>query len=299
MKTEESEGVMTLEIAQKEVGEWALRNFGEQGSYIPLMGMLEELGELCEARDRCDVGKMRDAIGDIGIYMLHYCAVRGWSMSELWDDRVGPTGPAMSAVRAICHSQIKGEQNIRGGTLKHDFLLKKELANLLWRMDQAAIDVGTDCLVLIYNTWELVKQRDWKKNPNNADKVAEREQEGTPPRVEGTPDGSWITQEDWDRAVVHQKATGQPAKLMMQRQQQEGCVDAPGMGAELHHLNAEAVAKALDDHHEKTGQHVSPTRMRQKMAMEAIVKAHASSLDEAVMLEIPGMESHRNKVPNG
>jgi NTP pyrophosphatase (non-canonical NTP hydrolase) len=164
---------MTLEIAQKEVGEWALRNFGEQSSYRPVLGMMEELGEFCEARDRFDVKNMRDAIGDIGIYMLHYCAIRGWSMSELWDDRVGPTGPIMSTVKALCHSQLKGEQNIRGGAARHDFLLKKELSNLLWRMDQAAIDVGTDCLVLIYNVWEKVKQRDWQKNPNNADKVVE------------------------------------------------------------------------------------------------------------------------------
>lgn len=178
---------MTLETAQKEVGEWALRNFGEQSSYRPMLGMMEELGEFCEARDRFDVKNMRDAIGDIGIYMLHYCAIRGWSMSELWDDRVGPTGPTMSAVKALCHSQLKGEQNIRGGAARHDFLLKKELSNLLWRMDQAAIDVGTDCLVLIYNVWEKVKQRDWQKNPNNADKVVEESRCADTLRPDETP----------------------------------------------------------------------------------------------------------------
>lgn len=164
---------MTLEIAQQEVTEWALRNFGEQDSHRPLLGILEELGEYSEARDRIDVAGMRDAIGDVGIYMLHYCGLRGWSMSELWDDRVGPTGPTMSTVKVLCQSHLKGAQNIRGGAAKHDFLLKKELSNLLWRMDQAAIDTGTDCLALIYNVWEKVKQRDWKKNPNNADKVVE------------------------------------------------------------------------------------------------------------------------------
>lgn len=164
---------MTLETAQKEVGEWALRNFGEQDSHRPLLGIFEELGEYAAARDQLDRDSMRDAIGDIGVYLLHYCSIRGWSASELWDNRVGPTGTDMGVIRSLSHHHLKGAQNIRGGAAKHDYYQKHELSMLLWRLDQASIDVGGDFLCILYNTWEMVKQRDWKKNPNNADKVVE------------------------------------------------------------------------------------------------------------------------------
>lgn len=100
----------SLEQLQKEVGDWSLANFGNQtsmvtgtplGSLAPLLGATEELGELChcvlkhhqgirgfgddtkyqEARD--------DAIGDLGIYLLDFCAREGVSLAEVinrtWD----------------------------------------------------------------------------------------------------------------------------------------------------------------------------------------------------------------------
>jgi NTP pyrophosphatase (non-canonical NTP hydrolase) len=268
METEEVEGTMTLEIAQKEVVEWALRNFGEQGSYRPLMGMLEELGEFCEARDRFDVKNMRDAIGDIGIYMLHYCAIRGWSMSELWDDRVGPTGPTMSTVKALCHSQLKGEQNIRGGAARHDFLLKKELSNLLWRMDQAAIDVGTDCLVLIYNIWEKVKQRDWQKNPNNADKVA----------AGASPEGA-----GGDSPVVLEILAEEDAKFIADI---DAAVEASRCEDTLRPDETPALAETAEAFHAMLE---SKNPSRSMFSMELIEDTP----------EVPGPEAHRNTVSNG
>lgn len=164
---------ISLSKMQEEVSSWAIYNFGEQDAYRPLLGIFEELGEYAFARDSLSPAGMRDAIGDMGIYILHYCSIRGWSSAELWDCRVGPTGPDMEVVRSLSHSHLKGAQNIRGGSAKHDFWLKQELSKLFWRLDQASIDLGGDFLRIIHNTWEIVKQRDWKKNPNNADEVVE------------------------------------------------------------------------------------------------------------------------------
>lgn len=84
-----------LENLVKEVHEWSSRNFGEQisketnqrlGSLCPLMGMVEEVGELMHVtlkrhqgiRGYDDTVKYEtnrdDAIADILIYMLDYCA---------------------------------------------------------------------------------------------------------------------------------------------------------------------------------------------------------------------------------
>jgi hypothetical protein len=107
--------------------------------------------------------------------MLHYCHLRGWSFQDLWEDRVGPSHTYMSYVKDLCHHHLKGAQGIRGGAEKHDFLMRNTLTGLLWWMDQAALDVRGDFLSILQETWDRVKLRDWQKNPNNADKVAEQE----------------------------------------------------------------------------------------------------------------------------
>lgn len=92
-----------LEIFQEQVGLWAYENFGKpQGksraqhdlidTNDPLMGMVEELGELHHAilkrKQMIRVGenhdgKERDAIGDLLIYCLDYCSRRGFSCSDI------------------------------------------------------------------------------------------------------------------------------------------------------------------------------------------------------------------------
>lgn len=84
---------------QVEVGTWALANFGDQDSYRPLLGMMEELGELTHAHLKTLQGvrisedhreKKKDALGDILIYMLHYCELEAIDLQrvlhEVWEE---------------------------------------------------------------------------------------------------------------------------------------------------------------------------------------------------------------------
>lgn len=86
-------------VLQDEVGEWAARNFGEVESWQPLMGVGEELGELNHAHlKRAQqirgitqdeyLTQARDAVGDIFIFLAHYCHLEGIDMSmavlETW-----------------------------------------------------------------------------------------------------------------------------------------------------------------------------------------------------------------------
>lgn len=74
---------MNLRIIQLEQKEWALKNFGDKPSWQPLIGVMEELGELCHAYLKREQGirgtaesheeEARDAVGDIVIYLLDFC----------------------------------------------------------------------------------------------------------------------------------------------------------------------------------------------------------------------------------
>lgn len=74
---------MDLERLQIEVGMWSDRNFPNNRPHHPLLGALEELGELSHAHLKMEQGirgnvdqhhyAKLDAIGDIIIYLADYC----------------------------------------------------------------------------------------------------------------------------------------------------------------------------------------------------------------------------------
>jgi NTP pyrophosphatase (non-canonical NTP hydrolase) len=77
---------------QAELLEWQTRNFPDRLSWEPVMGAMEELGELAHAHlkehqkirnTENHVENARDAVADITIYLLDYCNARGWNFEEL------------------------------------------------------------------------------------------------------------------------------------------------------------------------------------------------------------------------
>lgn len=168
--------VNPLSVTQAEIGDWALRNFGVQAPYRPFLGVGEELGELREAALVHDHAKARDAIGDIAIYLNHYCVLREWSFEEIWDARMAPGAVDMEylvLLGRLCHHQLKSEQGIRGGEETHAYASRHIMGYLLWMLDEDSMRHGGQFLEILQGTWDQVKQRDWKKNPANADKVAD------------------------------------------------------------------------------------------------------------------------------
>jgi NTP pyrophosphatase (non-canonical NTP hydrolase) len=74
---------------QAEVLSWSVRNFGEQPSSRLLLGLVEELGELCHAHLKQEQGIRTseaheaarvDAVGDVVIFLCDYCARTGLSL---------------------------------------------------------------------------------------------------------------------------------------------------------------------------------------------------------------------------
>ncbi len=90
---------LNLSDFQAEQKEWSLYNFGEHPSWHPLLGIMEEVGELAHAHLKQVQGirtneehteAKRDAIGDIIVYLSDYCTSEGIdfekAVQETWDE---------------------------------------------------------------------------------------------------------------------------------------------------------------------------------------------------------------------
>lgn len=83
---------MSLAQLQNELRPWVQHNFPDRPAHQPLLGVMEELGELAhshlkeEQRIRVSenhVRKIKDAIGDICIFLADYCNARGFDMDDI------------------------------------------------------------------------------------------------------------------------------------------------------------------------------------------------------------------------
>jgi len=68
---------------------WVDYNFPDQPGYQPLLGISEEVGELCHAHLKVEQGirgatdlQKRDALGDIFIYMMSYANAEGLDLES-------------------------------------------------------------------------------------------------------------------------------------------------------------------------------------------------------------------------
>ena len=74
--------MMDFKQLQEEQAPWVLHNFGKRPSYWPLLGAVEELGELAHAFLKREQGirttenhtaNIEDAVADIIIYLADFC----------------------------------------------------------------------------------------------------------------------------------------------------------------------------------------------------------------------------------
>lgn len=162
---------------------WAKANFGEQTPIQMMMGILGELGEFAEAFEANNNTEMVDAIGDVGVYLMNYCNLKGWSIESIMKlmtpvnrDAEHYPWKVMWFVRWLPHHQLKGDQNIRGGTAYHDDRMQRALGNMLWQLNAIATSMGTTFLDCLCKTWSKVSKRDWVLHPDDADKVVEKQE---------------------------------------------------------------------------------------------------------------------------
>ena len=157
------------------VATWSRQNFNDQKGIehiAPLLGLVEELGELTEAieQDR-PVDPIHDAVGDIGIYCLDFIARAGLDVMEVWPDTVVklPHSPLVYLSRMV-HACLKRHQGIRGFDNDVQF---KEVLTVNTQYFLHAINSRYALTTHTTNTWnKVVSKRNWVSNPQGPDLVS-------------------------------------------------------------------------------------------------------------------------------
>lgn len=172
----------TLETIQNEIGTWASANFGQNqshvdpdlflGSLAPLLGMVEEVGELMEAGLAMNPADQEDALGDIGVFLCDYTSREGLILDgDTINGADGEGQSLMVIVAALCHITLKRHQGIRGMNDRTKFVERRDalvqrllnaLNNRCWTiLDKSLMDV-------LQHTWDtVVAKRDWKAKPED------------------------------------------------------------------------------------------------------------------------------------
>lgn len=161
----------TLHELQRELYEWQKYNFGNQDNELVLMGIFEEAGELCHAQLKLEQGirgsreshesAMRDAIGDISIYMLNYLSGIG---------KVLPGFSARSDVNST-ENQVQIRKSVMSiyrlaGKIdcsdpNSESRVKHLISGLLYLCALKAWDLEK----IIRETWSEIGKRDWHLYP--------------------------------------------------------------------------------------------------------------------------------------
>lgn len=150
---------------------WSMANFGSSsglGLLCPLMGIGEEIGEYMDATTTAD---MRDAIGDIGIYLANYCALAVVDMDGA--PHIPPEYSLDSAYYKLLHIRLKRIQKIRGMENTGAFLdaEDKAIGRILSELNVAAATlfskpVAEPALEIALETWHnVVSKRQWRSEP--------------------------------------------------------------------------------------------------------------------------------------
>jgi hypothetical protein len=157
----------TLKQLQDEQRAWVAHNFPGRESWQPLMGIVEEFGELCDAGPIRTEGQRNpeadDALADIVIFLADYCSAMGWELEAVamrkrqhWQYE-----PLSRHIGKLCHHHLKRHEGIRGDAGHHDaqgqLAAAKLWSRLCWKAGGKRV-----LMKLVKSTWAKVRQRDWR-----------------------------------------------------------------------------------------------------------------------------------------
>lgn len=168
---------MNLYEIQKEQKEWSKKNFGEQPAYLALLGAVEELGELAHAhlkwsqRIRGDEAKhaesAKDAVGDTIIYLMDY-ANRKHIQIDYKPSSMEMFGETSTDALFCAHENlsvlISADKKVNEQYAPKS-CLENSIRVVLWCLESYCYIRKFDFERIVTETWEIVRQRDWKANP--------------------------------------------------------------------------------------------------------------------------------------
>ena len=151
-------------VTIKEIQEWQVRNFPNALPHQPLLGMVEECGELLESTNN---EQLEDAIGDVLIFMSHYIALNHLDISYCFIGRPPKGQNLIANLGALCHAHLKGEQKIRGTEAESQEKKVYALVEILCDLAHFANGLGKTSQECLESAWKEVKKRDWIKFPGD------------------------------------------------------------------------------------------------------------------------------------
>jgi len=213
----------------KSVGEWSKRNFGEQtdgklvlGRFAPLLGLVEEIGELSSSYQ---VKDGLDSIADIHIYLCDYIA----RATDFDDEQIAEIGrlifkklsradellnennscddlwefdsDLVSAVGRLYHVELKRLQGIRGFHCDECYRSRRNHAilNVVHNLQKSISDYRVDAWLLASIVFdEVVSKRNWAIAPNT----------GETDGVDGDSDSSGDNCDEWEAVVPERPPIG-------------------------------------------------------------------------------------------
>jgi hypothetical protein len=172
---------MNLQQLQQEQATWAAYNFGAPEARDladPVLGIVEEIGELENARCTWNKAEMIDAIGDIVIFVCDAATVGHIELTEAWPQ---PISDCVCGLRARLTMQagalaglvLKRHQGIRTGVAYmqrphcYKLQLRLRLHAILKTLAVEASLCNSTLADIVDRVWPHVKQRDWRKYPFN------------------------------------------------------------------------------------------------------------------------------------
>lgn len=162
-----------LEQLQSDQVAWVKYNFPNRPLHHPLLGIIEEFGELDEAtEDLPHELDIKDAIADIMIFMADYCTMMSLNLQEIYDeaaklmsDEGRETYASTIWLGKLAQAYLKSEQKIRGTPAWWRGVTHEALKRLIVDLCERAKLYKFDVVETTWHIWETdVSKRDWAKH---------------------------------------------------------------------------------------------------------------------------------------
>ncbi len=175
--------MLTIAKLQEEQRPWVRHNFGERPPHGPLLGLVEEVGELAHSQLKKEQGirgtseehdiAMKDAVADITIFFADYCSAVDWDMSDVLhvesfrglqhnNSRVTWINEPWRLVLRM--SKFVGK--IAAAFDEHDGQAGRHASYLLFGYLASFCHIhGWDMQAIVEETWRNVSKRDFKQYP--------------------------------------------------------------------------------------------------------------------------------------
>ena len=171
---------LTLAEIQEQVGAWSRYNFPRNTPLEPMLGIIEEVGELAHAILKTNQGirgtaeehvaEERDAIGDAGIFLCDFAGRIGHSLFIGVHPEHGHRGCEDSSIAFMFLSWSVGHlafEFTNCGVPDGYYYCAKGANQVALRLAIYCETRGWDFLEILNETWSEASKRDWIRFPKN------------------------------------------------------------------------------------------------------------------------------------